>query len=109
MRVPRRRSIAAGLVPLVAVSVALAWGATAYGGGGGGSSEGDEPALRQVAYFIQWGIYGRSFFVKNVDTSGEASKLTHIDYAFANVAPEGSAVTCQSGDVWADYERPVPA
>jgi chitinase len=109
MRVPGRRSIAAGLAALVAISVALAWGAAAYGGGDRGSTGTHESKMRQVAYFIQWGIYGRSFFVKNLDTSGEASKLTGVNYAFANVAPEGDAITCQSGDVWADYERPVPA
>ena len=47
--------------------------------------------LRQVGYFIQWGIYGRAFFVKNLDTSGAAARLTHINYAFGNVAPEGGA------------------
>src|SRR3954467_10188007 len=46
--------------------------------------------LRQVAYFIQWGIYGRSYFVKNVDTSGAAAKLTHLNYAFAGVGPDTS-------------------
>jgi chitinase len=67
------------------------------------------PAVRQVGYYIQWGVYGRGFFVKNLDTSGEAAKLTDLDYAFANVAPEGDAFTCQSSDVWADYEQPITA
>lgn len=68
--------------------------------------------LRQVGYFTQWGIYGRQFYVKNIDTSGAAKRLTHINYAFANVNEEGR---CFEGNVpgesdpWADYQRPVPA
>jgi chitinase len=62
-----------------------------------------------VGYFIQWGIYGRQYFVKNVDTSGSADKLTVLNYAFGNVAPDAGKVVCQSGDPWADYQRPVSA
>ena len=109
MRLPGRRSVAAGLAAIVGISVALVWGTAAYSNGERGSTGSHRPAMRQVGYFVQWGIYGRSFFVKNLDTSGEASKLTDLDYAFANVAPEGTDVTCQSGDAWADYQRPVPA
>jgi chitinase len=66
----------------------------------------DHGKLRNVGYFIQWGIYGRSFFVKNLETSGAAANLTHINYAFGNVNAEG---LCASVDVWADYQRPVGA
>jgi GH18 family chitinase len=47
-----------------------------------------------VGYFIQWGIYGRGFFVKNLVDNGSAEKLTVINYAFGNVAPndEGKIV-----------------
>jgi chitinase len=64
-----------------------------------------------VGYFIEWGIYGRQYFVKNVATSGSASKLDVLNYAFANVAPDpGSGdVVCQLADPWADYQRPVSA
>ncbi|HET9222708.1 MAG TPA: glycoside hydrolase family 18 protein [Roseiflexaceae bacterium] len=62
-----------------------------------------------VGYFIQWGIYGRNYIPKHVATSGSAGKLTHINYAFGNVAPSspvpGSPITCQSGDPWADYQK----
>lgn len=68
---------------------------------------------RVVGYFIEWGIYGRSYFVKNVATSGSASKLTHLNYAFANAAPDnptaGGQVKCQLFDPWADFERPTAA
>jgi chitinase len=65
-----------------------------------------------VGYFIQWGIYGRGYFVKDVATSGSADKLTTINYAFINVAPASDAdpgVVCKLGDEWADYQRPVSA
>jgi chitinase len=62
-----------------------------------------------VGYFIQWGIYGRGYAGKNIITSGSAGKLTHINYAFGNVAPDpalpGAPITCQSGDPWADYQK----
>jgi chitinase len=62
--------------------------------------------LKRVAYFIQWGIYGRDYHVKDMDTSGAAAKLTHVNYAFGFVNAEG---TCYSADPWADWQRPVPA
>ena len=52
--------------------------ATTSQGGGGGNK-------RVLGYFTQWGIYGRNYRVKNIDTSGSAAKLTHINYAFGNV------------------------
>ena len=65
-----------------------------------------------VGYFIEWGIYGRSYFVKNVETSGSADKLTVINYAFAKVepaSPTDPGVVCKLADEWADYQRPVSA
>ncbi|GAA2357958.1 glycoside hydrolase family 18 protein [Nonomuraea africana] len=62
--------------------------------------------FKRVAYFIQWGIYGRNFHVKDMDTSGAAAKLTHVNYAFGFVGADG---TCISADPWADWQRPVPA
>src|SRR5690606_8663843 len=38
-----------------------------------------------VAYFTEWGVYGRDYHVKDIVTSGSAEKLTHIVYAFGNV------------------------
>jgi chitinase len=91
---------------VVAIAVAAPLGASAYGGD---ASRHASP-LRQVGYFIQWGIYDRAFYVKKLETSGAAARLTHIDYAFGNVAPNATgSVVCSSGDVWADYQRPVSA
>ncbi len=49
----------------------------------------------KVGYFVQWGIYGRQYFVRNLDTSGAAAKLTHINYAFGNIDPVN--LTCLNG------------
>ncbi|MEV3984619.1 glycosyl hydrolase family 18 protein [Nonomuraea sp. NPDC049758] len=68
--------------------------ATTTGGGGGGGN-------KVLGYFVQWGIYQRGYHVKNIDTSGSAAKLTHINYAFGNVQ-NGQ---CTIGDSYADYDR----
>ncbi|MEV7007866.1 glycoside hydrolase family 18 protein [Streptosporangium sp. NPDC051022] len=62
--------------------------------------------FKRVAYFVQWGIYGRNYHLKDVETSGAAAKLTHINYAFGAVSAGGE---CISTDAWADWQRPVPA
>ncbi|MEU7862784.1 glycosyl hydrolase family 18 protein [Nonomuraea sp. NPDC049141] len=54
-----------------------------------------------LGYFVQWGVYQRGYHVKNIDTSGSAAKLTHINYAFGNVQ-NGQ---CAIGDSYADYDR----
>jgi chitinase len=61
---------------------------------------------RTVGYFIQWGIYGRNFFVRDLVSNGTAPKLTHINYAFGILDDKGK---CISNDPWADYQRPFPA
>ncbi|MFI0165591.1 glycosyl hydrolase family 18 protein [Streptomyces sp. NPDC017095] len=80
----------------------------------------------KVGYFAQWGIYGRQYFVKNLDTSGAAAKLDVVNYAFENLDPAN--LTCQAGvtkgvsanpqdpdegtgagDADADYARPLSA
>ncbi|WP_218005082.1 glycosyl hydrolase family 18 protein [Actinomadura macra] len=58
-----------------------------------------------VGYFAQWGIYQRGYHVKNIDTSGSAAKMTHINYAFGNV--QGGK--CTIGDSYADYEKAYQA
>jgi chitinase len=58
-----------------------------------------------VGYFVEWGIYDRAYYVRNVQTSGSASKLNYINYAFGNVV-NGQ---CAIGDAWADYQKPFPA
>ena len=54
-----------------------------------------------VGYFVEWGVYGRDYHVKNIHTSGSADKLTHIVYAFGNVQ-NGE---CRIGDSYAAYDK----
>ncbi|MFJ3090330.1 glycoside hydrolase family 18 protein [Streptomyces sp. NPDC086838] len=58
-----------------------------------------------VGYFTEWGVYDRDYHVKNIETSGSADKLTHINYAFGNV--QGGK--CTVGDSYADYEKAYTA
>ncbi|GAA3745054.1 hypothetical protein GCM10022402_25870 [Salinactinospora qingdaonensis] len=77
--------------------------------GGDPSGPGDD---RRVGYFTQWGIYARDYLVKDVDTSGTAEKLTHINYAFANVSADGQCFMANQtgeGDAYADYGRSFSA
>ncbi|GGM59728.1 chitinase [Longimycelium tulufanense] len=78
---------------------------TTEGNGDPGPGPGGQ---RKVGYFTQWGIYDRGYFVKNIDTSGTAAKLTHINYAFGNVSADGRCFEANQqgvGDAWADYQR----
>ncbi|SDK73543.1 glycosyl hydrolase family 18 protein [Nonomuraea jiangxiensis] len=85
-----------------------------------------ETGYARVGYFVQWGIYGRQYFVRNLDTTGAAARLTHINYAFANIDPvnltclqgvtKGTTTNPQdpdqgdgAGDAEADYGRPFSA
>ncbi|GAA4523668.1 MULTISPECIES: glycoside hydrolase family 18 protein [Nonomuraea] len=85
---------------LIALSVLLSLTVTALPAEAGGDR------FKRVAYFVQWGVYGRDYHVKDVDTSGAAAKLTHVNYAFGFVDAAGD---CYSPDPWADWQRPVPA
>ncbi|MGI5351061.1 glycoside hydrolase family 18 protein [Streptomyces sp. CA-250714] len=62
-------------------------------------------AGKTVGYFTNWGVYQRNYHVKNIETSGSADKLTHINYAFGNV--QGGK--CTVGDSYADYEKAYTA
>ncbi|MEU6117003.1 glycoside hydrolase family 18 protein [Streptomyces sp. NPDC047117] len=58
-----------------------------------------------VGYFTNWGVYQRNYHVKNIETSGSANKLTHINYAFGNV----TGGKCAIGDSYADYDKAYTA
>jgi chitinase len=60
---------------------------------------------RVVGYFTEWGIYGRNYQVKNIETSGSASKLNTIVYAFGNT----TGGQCSVGDSYADYDKAYTA
>ncbi|MCZ0981314.1 glycoside hydrolase family 18 chitinase [Streptomyces diastatochromogenes] len=71
-------------------------------GGGGGQPL---PNAVKMGYFTNWGVYGRNYHVKNIVTSGSASKITHINYAFGNV----TGGKCTIGDSYADYDKAYTA
>jgi len=60
----------------------------------------------KVGYFEQWGIYARNYQLSKVQSSGQASRLTHLNYAFGTVLADG---TCASADPWADWQTPFSA
>ncbi|WP_435870119.1 glycosyl hydrolase family 18 protein [Eleftheria terrae] len=83
------------------------------------TDKGDQAGGKNVlGYFAQWGIYDRAYFVKNIDTSGSAPLLTHINYAFGNVRDNKCEVgvtmpvnesTGAGGDAFADYTKSFSA
>ncbi|MBK8097531.1 MAG: glycoside hydrolase family 18 protein [Planctomycetes bacterium] len=58
------------------------------------------PPRRVIGYFPSWGIYARNYHVPNIP----AARLTHVNYAFANVQ-NGVVVL---GDAYADTDRFYP-
>ncbi|MEZ4663548.1 MAG: glycosyl hydrolase family 18 protein [Caldilineaceae bacterium] len=63
----------------------------------------DQPALqgRIIGYFVSWAVYDRNFHVAEI----KADRLTHINYAFANISEQGE---CILGDPYADTEKIYP-
>lgn len=53
-----------------------------------------------IAYFAAWSVYGRNFHIADID----GSLLTHLNYAFLNIA-NGE---CVLGDSYADIDRFYP-
>ncbi|MFG2635258.1 glycosyl hydrolase family 18 protein [Streptomyces sp. NPDC048362] len=80
-------------------------GAVAVHTTGGGTTPPPTGDKVKLGYFTEWGIYGRNYNVKNLVTSGSASKITHINYAFGNVT-NGQ---CAIGDSYADYDKAFTA
>jgi chitinase len=65
-----------------------------------GSPEPKQDEYKMVGYYAGWATYS-SFQVTDID----ANKLTHINYAFANISEDGKIIV---GDSWADIEKPFP-
>jgi chitinase len=59
-------------------------------------------------YFEEWSIYAANYNVANLQANGVANRLSHLLYAFGNVAPTTGApnAQCQLADTWADYQDP---
>ncbi|HET6358185.1 glycoside hydrolase family 18 protein [Streptomyces sp.] len=105
MRRNCRRSLARAAVAACSLSLLATLAPSAW-------AHGNHEPYKRVGYFTQWGIYGRDFQVKDMDTSGQAAKLTHINYAFGNVSSNGTCFTGNvpgEADAWADYARPLDA
>jgi chitinase len=74
---------------------------------GGGTPRPALPTSKMiVGYFAQWAIYQRGYLVKNVDTSGAATAMNVMNYAFA--APDAN-LNCASLDTFADYGKAFSA
>lgn len=81
-------------------AAAPAWSTPTSGGG-----------YKRVGYFVQWGIYARNFKVVNLERSGAAATLTHINYAFGGITPDGLCTVTAPGlsDLFADYTKAFAA
>jgi chitinase len=53
---------------------------------------------RLVGYYASWNVYNRAVFLSQI----QGGKLTHLNYAFSNISPEGE---CVNGDIDADTIR----
>ncbi|HEY8482493.1 MAG TPA: glycoside hydrolase family 18 protein [Spirillospora sp.] len=95
-------AILAAVTALVTAPPASSAGPTPTTGEGG---EAKAAGNTVVGYFAEWGVYQRNYHVKNIETSGSADRLTHINYAFGNV--QGGR--CTMGDSFAATERTYTA
>jgi chitinase len=61
-----------------------------------------------AGYFEEWSIYAANYNIANLQTNGVADNISHLIYAFGNVAPTTGApnAQCQLADTWADYQTP---
>jgi len=59
-------------------------------------------------WFEEWGTYYANSNVADLENSGVVNSLTHVIYAFAKPASNGSSVTCAVADSYADYQKAVP-
>ncbi|MGC2058331.1 MAG: glycoside hydrolase family 18 protein [Candidatus Sulfotelmatobacter sp.] len=61
-----------------------------------------------AGYFEEWSIYAANYNIANLQTNGVAENISHLIYAFGNVAPTTDApnAQCQLADTWADYQTP---
>ncbi|WP_208589753.1 glycoside hydrolase family 18 protein [Gracilibacillus suaedae] len=101
--------LVSGCVAIVIVAVGLLFLATEEM-----TASESEDDYRVVGYYTQWSTYGRDYQAVDID----ASKLTHIVYAFADYCWEGEGhadtTDCEgvtngtvvSADPWADYQNP---
>ncbi|MFJ2188144.1 glycoside hydrolase family 18 protein [Kitasatospora sp. NPDC087861] len=93
---------ASALLAAATVAALLAAPATANAADG---HHGPKPKGQRVGYFTQWGADSSA---KRVQDSGQAGKLTVINYAFGNVSADGTCYETNDagqGDAHNDYQR----
>jgi chitinase len=96
---------------LVSAACTAVLGAGLLAGAGAPTATAAAPAeetaagSKVIGYFTEWGTYDRKYYVKNIETSGSADRLTHINYAFGNV----TGGKCAMGDSYAATERTYTA
>ncbi|MFJ8311990.1 MULTISPECIES: glycoside hydrolase family 18 protein [unclassified Streptomyces] len=107
-----RRAGGTPIRALIAAACTAALGVTLLTGAGSATASPEKaprPAAaagsKVVGYFTDWGVYQRNYHVKNIETSGSADRLTHINYAFGNV----TGGKCAIGDAYADYQKTYDA
>ncbi|MFJ3042317.1 MULTISPECIES: glycoside hydrolase family 18 protein [Streptomyces] len=89
----------------------VALGAGLLAGAGPATATAEAPAAQAAAgskvvgYFTEWGVYDRNYHVKNIESSGSADELTHINYSFGNV----TGGKCAMGDAYAATDRAYTA
>ncbi|MFF7750656.1 glycoside hydrolase family 18 protein [Streptomyces sp. NPDC007971] len=108
MHTPHRPRARLRALLAAACSAALGAGLLA----GAGTATAAAPAAPQVkagskvvGYFTEWGTYDRKYYVRNIESSGSAARLTHINYAFGNV----TGGKCAMGDSYAAADRAYTA
>ncbi|MFF4035907.1 glycoside hydrolase family 18 protein [Streptomyces sviceus] len=106
MHLPHRARFRA----LISAACCAVLGAGLLAGASSATAAPETPQVRAagtkvVGYFTEWGTYDRKYYVKNIETSGSAAKLTHINYAFGNV----TGGKCAMGDAYAATDRTYTA
>ena len=99
----RRLAAASALVLAAGLVAGPATAAQAHDRNGGNGA----PKKVVTAYFADWDVYGRGYYVKNIP----ADKLNVIQYAFGVPTFDKTAGTpgCGILDPWADYQAPYDA
>jgi len=64
--------------------------------------------LMMAGWYEEWGTYYANANVADLQNNGVAGVLTHLIYAFAKPAANGSNVNCALADSYADYQKNVP-
>ncbi|MEU6394418.1 glycoside hydrolase family 18 protein [Streptomyces sp. NPDC046939] len=96
---------------LAAAACSAVLGAGLLASAGSAAAQAETPTQTKAAgskvvgYFTEWGVYDRNYHVKNIETSGSAAKLTHINYSFGNV--QGGK--CTMGDAYAATDKAYTA